>query len=255
MKKNNVKTLVMTGVMAALCFLGTFIIQMPVPFTNGYIHLGDSMVLISAVILGRNKGAMAAGLGSMLADFAGGWYMWMVPTLLIKAAMAWLLGLILEKAADRKALSAIGAAYAAIWAAFSLLMSFFLRTQVTGESAASLLSEVEGFASAAELMERAGTVGIQLFAAAALLPLLILLFLYAASRIAKVQLPFVSLMGYVVSGSAMIVGYYFAAFALYGNYIAPIFSVPANMLQFAMGAVIATLLTPVALMIRKKLLA
>ncbi len=49
----------------------------------------------------------------------------------------------------------------------------------------------------------------------------------------------------------MMVGYYFAAYLIYGSYIAPIFSIPANMLQFAAGAVIATLLTPVALMLRK----
>ncbi len=117
MKTNAVQGIVMTGLMAALCFLGTFIIQVPIPFTNGYIHLGDSMVFLSGIILGKRRGALAAGLGSMLADFAGGWYIWIAPTFIIKAAMAFLLGWILEKGDSKKALAFFTSVYAVLWIA------------------------------------------------------------------------------------------------------------------------------------------
>ena len=41
---------------------------MPVPFTRGYIHLGDSMIFIAAILFGWRVGALAGGLGSALAD-------------------------------------------------------------------------------------------------------------------------------------------------------------------------------------------
>lgn len=67
MKNVSVKKLILAALFSALTFVSTMIIQIPTP-TNGYVNLGDCMVLISGFILGPIWGGFAAGLGSALAD-------------------------------------------------------------------------------------------------------------------------------------------------------------------------------------------
>lgn len=73
--------------MVALIFVLTFAIKVPVPFTRGYIHLGDSMIFIAAILFGWRVGALAGGLGSALADVVGGYAFWAIPTFIIKGIM------------------------------------------------------------------------------------------------------------------------------------------------------------------------
>jgi len=68
--KFNLKYLTLCALFIAICTIGTIIIRIPLP-TGGYAHLGDAMVLLSAWILGPVYGALAAGLGSALADLIG----------------------------------------------------------------------------------------------------------------------------------------------------------------------------------------
>lgn len=86
------KCLVYTALMTALVFVATFTIKVPVPFTNGYIHPGDSMVFLAGLLLGPFYGAFAAGIGSALADLIAGYTFWMIPTLLIKGLMGFVVG-------------------------------------------------------------------------------------------------------------------------------------------------------------------
>lgn len=69
--KTNVKNLVFASLLAALACVATMVITVPSP-TGGYMNLGDTVVLLSAYLLGPWWGAAAGGIGSMLADlFAG----------------------------------------------------------------------------------------------------------------------------------------------------------------------------------------
>ena len=81
--------LVIAALMCALTCIATMSIQIPTPGL-GYIHPGDGMVLLSGILLGPAVGAIAAGTGSMLADLFTGYVIYAVPTLLIKAATAWI---------------------------------------------------------------------------------------------------------------------------------------------------------------------
>ena len=74
-KVNSNKTLriVLTALMAAMACVATMVIKIPIPATGGYINLGDSIVLLSGVVLGPVYGGLAAGLGSALADLRGGY--------------------------------------------------------------------------------------------------------------------------------------------------------------------------------------
>ena len=94
MTGKNIRKLVLAALLAALTAVATMIIRIPTP-TQGYIHLGDGMVLICGILLGPGLGALAAGIGSMIFDL-------MTPedapeawiTFLRFFLMAWLCGVI-----------------------------------------------------------------------------------------------------------------------------------------------------------------
>ena len=94
-KHVNTKDLTKISIMAALVFAATYLIK--VPSLNGYMHIGDSMVIISAIILGKKKGALAAGLGAALCDLLSGYMQYIVPTFLIKALIVLITVSIAEK--------------------------------------------------------------------------------------------------------------------------------------------------------------
>lgn len=85
--KTNVQRLALGGLMAALVCVATSFFKLPVPITQGYIHLGDAFVLVSAAILGP-LGVAAGAIGSMLADLLGGYFQYLLPTFVIKGVVA-----------------------------------------------------------------------------------------------------------------------------------------------------------------------
>lgn len=87
MKSEQIRTLALAGVLAALCTVATIVIQIPSPL-GGYIHLGDAAVLLSGFLLGPVWGAAAAGIGSMAADLITGYMLYAPGTLVIKALVA-----------------------------------------------------------------------------------------------------------------------------------------------------------------------
>lgn len=98
--------LVLAALFIAFTCVATMIIKFPTP-TFGYIHIGDCMVLLSGVILGPALGALAAGLGSALADLFSGYFIWVPATFLIKALTALTAGL-LYRAITKKVTKAYG---------------------------------------------------------------------------------------------------------------------------------------------------
>ena len=83
--------IVLAGLMAALTCVATMIIR--IPTIKGYVHIGDCMVIASGIILGPGLGGLAAGIGSMLADLLGGYYVFSVATFVIKFLAALAAGL------------------------------------------------------------------------------------------------------------------------------------------------------------------
>lgn len=80
------KEICVAGVMAAFVFIATFVPQIPIPL--GYAHLGDGAIFLAVFLTGRKAGIFAGAFGSALADLAGGFPVWILPTLMIKAVMA-----------------------------------------------------------------------------------------------------------------------------------------------------------------------
>ena len=82
------RSIVTASVFAAITTLATMIIKVPTFGTNGYVNIGDAAVLISAWLLGNPYGALAAGIGSGLADLLSGYPAYIPGTTVIKFVMA-----------------------------------------------------------------------------------------------------------------------------------------------------------------------
>ncbi len=86
--KNNLKSIVLTAVFAALVCVATMSIRIPTPGTGGYIHPGDALVILSGIFLGPIYGLLAGGIGSALADLLGGYFIYVPITFVIKGLVA-----------------------------------------------------------------------------------------------------------------------------------------------------------------------
>ncbi|PKM52387.1 MAG: hypothetical protein CVV02_01145 [Firmicutes bacterium HGW-Firmicutes-7] len=245
MNKINVKTIVYTGIMMALVFLGTSFIKIPTPITSGYIHLGDAFVLLSGFILGPIFGAFAAGMGSALADIMGGYVPWALPTFLIKGLMAAVVGYFAIKKDNTTVILSATTLFAVIWAGFNFLLRSLLSNQVTLNST-ELVAEVE-VANTTELINLSASIQDKLLIAGLLVPVLLAVLIFTISKRSSIRFSPVYSLGFIISGSFMIVGYYFASWIMYGSAIIPIFGIPFNILQFIGGIIIAHLLLPISL--------
>lgn len=116
MEDKKIKQMVYTALFAALVCVATFMIKVPSVVTNGYTHLGDGFIFIAVIILGGKNGAWAGGIGAALADLLGGYSHYAIPTFIIKAVMALIMGYIIEKMPeDNKLKWIIGAVMGSIW--------------------------------------------------------------------------------------------------------------------------------------------
>ena len=95
--KMTTKQLCLQGLMIALVTVCTMMFQIPVSATQGYIHLGDSMILLIAVFFGARYGMLAGGIGSALADILSGYAHWAPFTFIIKGVMGYLIGKIAQQ--------------------------------------------------------------------------------------------------------------------------------------------------------------
>lgn len=93
------RELVLVGLMIALVYLAGSIIR--VPSVGGFVHIGDCMVFLSVVVLGKKKGAVASSFGMLLVDVLGGYYLWAPFTFIIKGTMAYIAGYILDIMEDK----------------------------------------------------------------------------------------------------------------------------------------------------------
>jgi uncharacterized membrane protein len=96
-EKNKIKQLVLCALFSALTFSVTYFIP-PIPLPFGYANLGDTVVILSSLIVGGIWGAVAGGLGPALADLFLGYGIYAPATFIIKSLMAFVAYLIFKKA-------------------------------------------------------------------------------------------------------------------------------------------------------------
>ena len=114
--------LVIAALMASMACVATMVIKIPIPATGGYINLGDSIVLLSGVVLGPLYGGLAAGLGSALADLLGGYVAFAPATFILKALMAVITGLIIRVYPQKQMLKFV---FAGIVSEIIMILGYF----------------------------------------------------------------------------------------------------------------------------------
>lgn len=246
MKKLNTRELTYGGLMTALVFVATAIIpHVPVPFTEGYIHTGDSMIFVAAILLGWRYGAIAGGFGSALADIFLGYTHWALPTLIIKGIMGAIVGFIakdLREKESRMLSNTITVSILGIWIVLGASLKKLLTSKlgdVNNSDLANSLIEKFELNGIGELSNLISHVQNSLLIAIILIPVLVVVFSIVLRNKDKELFSINNLMGMTLAGLWMVIGYYFAGGILKGNMIVPIFSVPSNIIQFVGGLVIA----------------
>lgn len=80
---NNIKKITICSLFAAMIFVVTRLC-MPVG-TVGYIHLGDAIIYLAAVLLDTPYAIVASMIGAGLSDLTAGYAIYIIPTIIIKA--------------------------------------------------------------------------------------------------------------------------------------------------------------------------
>ena len=161
MEDRKTYNVVMTGILAALIMVTTMIVRIPVPFTQGYAHLGDAAIFIAVLMVGRNWGAGAAGIGSALADIFSGYTYFAPWTLIVKGLMGFTMGAALEH------------------------------------------------------LEKKGNL------------------------VRGGKIPLLEILAMALAGLEMVAGYYFAEVIMYGSWLVPLPTIPANAIQAVVGLILA----------------
>ena len=82
-QRTDTRNIVMAAMFAALTLVATSVLKISTP-AFGYIHVGDTFVILSGIIMGSLLGPFAAGIGAGLADLLGGFAIWAPGTMVIK---------------------------------------------------------------------------------------------------------------------------------------------------------------------------
>lgn len=126
MKKLSVKKLTFSGLMAALICVLTMFPHIPIPAGSGYVHLGDGMILLAAMVIGP-LAIPAAAIGSALADLFSGFAFYAPATFVIKALVALLAWLLYRPGRIMRTTLAFIAAEAAMVAGYFVFEWFVAR--------------------------------------------------------------------------------------------------------------------------------
>lgn len=116
------KSLVKYSILIAMTTVMTMVIRIPSIGTNGYLNLGDMVVFIAAMVLGKKGGLVVGGLGSSLADVLGGYAHYAPITLIVKGLEGFIAGAILETKVGKK-YPIIATVIGGIWMALGYYMA------------------------------------------------------------------------------------------------------------------------------------
>ena len=135
------KKLVLAALLAALICVVTMTVK--IPYYQGYLNLGDALVLLCGVMLSPLYAFLAAGVGSALADLFFGYIAYAPATFLIKGLMALAL-YFFAKRFGKKYGVVFGGIVAELW---MVLAYFAFECAIYGVSAAAvgvLMNAIQG---------------------------------------------------------------------------------------------------------------
>ena len=149
---NKVYKLVLTALMAALCYVSFTYLKIPIPTFGGdytALHIGNAFCVLAALLLGGGYGGLAGSLGMTIADLIDPTYITSAPkTFVLKLCIGLITGLIahhfghITYQTDKKKIARI-AALAALGGLifntiFDPLVGYFYKLLILGKPAAEL---------------------------------------------------------------------------------------------------------------------
>ena len=139
MKLEKTLKLTYTAMLTAMVCVATMLIR--IPTMVGYTNLGDGFILLSAFLFGPFYGAVAGGIGSMLADILTGYAFYAPATLVIKGLIAVIAALLWKamskRGGDKVWKKILASLVAEIWMAAGY---WTFETLFLGEAKAALAS-------------------------------------------------------------------------------------------------------------------
>ena len=139
MKLEKTLKLTYTAMLTAMVCVATMLIR--IPTMVGYTNLGDGFILLSAFLFGPFYGAVAGGIGSMLADIISGYAFYAPATLVIKGLIAVIAALLWKamskRGGDKVWKKILASVVAEIWMAAGY---WTFETLFLGEAKAALAS-------------------------------------------------------------------------------------------------------------------
>ena len=96
----NTKKITIISLLAAMTALLTFFPHIPIPGTQGYIHLGDSIIYLTAFALGGSAAAFAGAIGGAIADLLVA-PVYAIPTCIIKGLAGFISGYIFTRCKNK----------------------------------------------------------------------------------------------------------------------------------------------------------
>jgi len=145
-KASSIKTIdiVQIGIMAAIVYIATYLIKIPVG-SKGVFHLGDSMVYLAAILLGKKKGVIAAALGMTLFDITTPWFYWAPFTFIVKGGMAYITAVIAYRKGyngDNLINNLFAFIVAGVWMVLGYLLSGFVVYKLISNNALLALADI-----------------------------------------------------------------------------------------------------------------
>ena len=90
------REMTLTALLVALVFISTKFInfKLPISINGGLVHMGNTMLFMSAIVFGSKKGAAAGAIGMGMFDILSGFAVWAPFTILIRGVMGFIIGTI-----------------------------------------------------------------------------------------------------------------------------------------------------------------
>ena len=139
--KQSIRRLTVAALGTALVCVCTRVIQIPIPL--GYAHLGDFAILLFAVYFGPWVGALAAGIGSALADLLS-YPEWTLATFVIKCLMGWAVAMLARERGETASLRSFRVFLASLAGMVIMVLGYFLAGSVMYGSIAAGAAQIPG---------------------------------------------------------------------------------------------------------------
>ncbi len=128
--KFNARIIATVGVTCAFTVMSIMLLRMPGPGGNVYFHLGETVMLTSAVILGRRSGALVGAFSAAIADLLLGAALWAPFSFIIHGFKGYLVGRLADRKGGVRDIGAMSAGGIVMVVSYTMLAGFLYGAKI-----------------------------------------------------------------------------------------------------------------------------